>query len=193
MQTLSTTERTDALAGFSLLAALAYKFSLQPGSTLAYSILGAASTVWFMVRLVRHINNPANRGLLKLWGMVLHLGLLFNSGALLFNAMGWRGADNASALGILTGLGYIGWFRLPNQPWRSAPHRATAYVAPILLLVSACVWLMPAEARFRAFNPASKRVTYADYKKGYRLQGGTLVDSAGHPADSLATKPTAQP
>ncbi len=181
MHPLSTTERTDILAGAGFLLALAYKFTLRPGGTLAYSILGALAAGWFLVRLVRHINNPANRGLLKLWGMVLYLGLLLNTGALLFNAMGWRGADNASAMGILTGLGYIGWFRLADQPWRLAPHRISSYLAPMLLLVSALVWLMPAEARFAAFNPASKHVTYTEYRKGYHLKDGALVDSAGRP------------
>lgn len=181
MHQLTTTERADFLAGAGFLLALAYKFTLRPGGTMAYSILGSLAAIWFFVRLVRHINNPANRGLLKLWGMVLYMGLLFNSGALLFNAMGWRGADNASALGILTGLGYIAWYRLAEQPWRLPPHRVASYLAPMLLLLSAVVWLMPADARFAAFNPASKRVTYAQYQKGYHLQGGALVDSAGKP------------
>ena len=179
MQRLTITERADALAGLGLALGLGYKYSLKPGSGILFSFLAGCAAVWFFIRMARVINRKEVRGLPKLWGMSLMLGAAFNALSILYNTMGWPGSDNMSAIGLATGLAYIAWLRLPDRPQNDAPNRVIAYIAPFVLVVSAALWLTPADARYRALNPASPYVKWEDYRHGYHLAEGFLVDSSG--------------
>lgn len=178
MQRITITERLDALAALGIFIGLGFKFTLKPGIGIFFMVLCVLAVVWFFSRTVRAIQGQ-DRGLARLWKMVVLLGATFNSFAILWNANLWSGGDNVSAMGALTGLGWVAWLRLEDKPARQAPDRVITYVAPLLLLVSLALWLSPADLRYRSFNPASPYIPWEQFRHGTHIQDGFIVDSTG--------------
>lgn len=178
MQRITITERLDALAALGIFIGLGFKFTLKPGIGIFFMVLCVLAVVWFFSRTVRAIQGQ-DRGLARLWKMVVLLGSTFNSFAILWNANLWSGGDNVSAMGALTGLGWVAWLRLEDKPARQAPDRVMPYVAPLLLLVSLALWLSPADLRYRSFNPASPYIPWEQFRHGTHIQDGFIVDSTG--------------
>lgn len=178
MQRITNVERLDALATLGILIGLGFKSTLKPGIGVFFMVLCVLAVVWFFSRTVRAIQGQ-DRGLQRLWKMVVVLGATFNSFAILWNTNGWGGADNVSALGALTGLGWLAWLRLEDKPARQAPNRVIAYVAPLLVAVSMVLWFCPSDVRYRTFRPESPYVSWEQFRHGTHIQDGYIVDSTG--------------
>lgn len=178
MQRITSTERLDALAALGIFIGLGFKFTLKPGIGVFFMVLCVLAVVWFFSRTVRAIQGQ-DRGLDRLWKMVVLLGTTFNSFAILWNANLWSGGDSVSAMGALTGLGWVAWLRLEGKPARQAPDRVIAYVAPLLLVTSIVLWLSPADIRYRSFKLESRFIPWEQFRHGTHVQDGFVVDSTG--------------
>jgi hypothetical protein len=178
--------RADIAAACAVVVGVAAKATLIPGSGILFMFLLLSAALWFVGRMAGAIQTKNLQGMPKMWVTLVWLGIVFNILSILSTLDGTQPAGTPAVLALALVLAFIYGYR---EVRRKENGLAPVWVIfPVLGFLGIFSWLTPAPWRYHHFNSTSPYVGWQDYKKGYHLSGGYLIDSAGkqiRPVDYL--------